>query len=156
MGVVGRCEQVRVQCSVSLWSREGVVIRRVEPLAGVQFECLYLQSLLSQPLLQCLFVNVSRTGEKVKLRDGQEEVFRWRAQIPRSLCVLLTEAEVQAGALCDWGGGASTGHRTGGDTAIFKTQESQSIIFVTHVRTNSSDLNVNLKTDKLSGTNPTF
>ena len=32
---------------------------------------------------------------------------------------LLAEAEVQAGALCDRGGGAGTGYSTGGDTAIF-------------------------------------
>lgn len=44
-------------------------------------------------------------------------------QIPRSLCVvqtvtLLTEAEVQRRALCDWRGGSCTGYSTGRDAAI--------------------------------------
>lgn len=36
---------------------------------------------------------------------------------------LLTEAEVQTGALCDGGGRARAGYSTGWDTAIFKTQK---------------------------------
>lgn len=38
--------------------------------------------------------------------------------------LLLTEAEVQTGALGDWGGGTSTGHSTGRDAAIFRGKKS--------------------------------
>lgn len=38
---------------------------------------------------------------------------------------LLTETEVEAGALRDRGGGAGTGHGAGGNAAIFKNTQKQ-------------------------------
>lgn len=65
----------------------------------------------------------------------------------KSFCLqtesLLTEAEVQAGALCDWGGGAGAGYSTGGDTAVFKENRENTVNHLESPRT-----------DHLSGTNP--
>lgn len=40
---------------------------------------------------------------------------------------LVVEGEVKGGALCDRGGGASAGHGTGGDTAVWKTKSQHPI-----------------------------
>lgn len=59
---------------------------------------------------------------------------RWKALLPTFpnpeflvLFCLVVEGEVKGGALCGRGGGASAGHGTGGDTAIWKTKSQHPI-----------------------------
>ena len=96
--------------------------------------------------------------------EGQTEVFRSCPQIPRSPCVfffLLTEAEVQAGALCDRGGGACAGYGAGGDAAVFTQNTENTVNYLLNLSDTSvpvsaqniSDLSLNLKS---SGTNTTL
>lgn len=124
--------------------------------------------------LSSVCVNVSRTEETMN-KSPERRTNQGLQIVPldtqKSLCFfsrqsLLTEAEVQAGALCDRGGGACTGYSTGGDTAIFKkkTEIIQSNIFVAqkqkilmHICTDCSNSTaLNLRTNTLFGTHPTF